>query len=261
MSQSYTSDDLKTLFAFPFQDTNWKNKFLIGSLVVLSGFVIPLVPFFIVYGYMVQIMRRIIVEKGEPYLPEWDDWGKMLVDGLKLFGAIMVYILPFFLLFCAGFAFFFLSIGLTGAAGAATEQSGETPSPAIAIFPVLGMFGMFATFGILMVFSVILGFMMPAIMGHVVATDEFAAAFRFREWWSIFRANLGGFLIAYIIVMAISVAINFGMYILYITLIFCCLLPFILPPIIMYMIVLQAVVFGQAYREGVQKLQEQGTTS
>ena len=81
MSQSFSSEDLKQLFAFPFQDPRWQNKFLIGSLVVFAGFIIPLIPFFFVYGYMAQIMRRIIVEKGEPFLPEWDDWGKLFVDG------------------------------------------------------------------------------------------------------------------------------------------------------------------------------------
>lgn len=255
MTQSYTSDDLKSLFAFPFQDTDWKNKFLIGSLVTFSAFIIPIVPFLIIYGYIVQIMRRIIVDKGDPFLPEWTDWGKLFLDGAKLVGAILVYVLPLMLVMFAGFFIFFFSIGLTGGMAAATEGSGQEPSPLLAMVPVLGTFGMMAMFGCMTIFALALGFLMPAIMGHVVATDSFAAAFRFGEWWAIFRANIGGFLIAYIIVLAISMALNFVFYLLYITIVLCCLMPFILPPVTLYILVLQSVVFAQAYRDGAYKLE------
>jgi len=82
-TQSFTTDNLKALLTFPFEDDDWKNKFLIGSLIVFAGFAIPLIPFFFLYGYMMQIMRHIIVEKGKPFLPKWDDWGKLFVDGAK----------------------------------------------------------------------------------------------------------------------------------------------------------------------------------
>ena len=248
--QSTTSDDLKALFAFPFQDANWKNNFLIGSLIVLAGYIIPIIPFFIVYGYVAQIMRRIIVEKGQPYLPEWDDWGKMMVDGLKLLGAILIYSLPILILFCAGYLFLILSIGLT-----ASEGSGNDPSALAAIGPLAGMFGFFCIFGVIMIFALAVGLVSPAIMGHVIATDEFSAAFRFNEWWSIFRANLGGFFIAYVIVLALYSALSFALSLMYLTVILCCLLPVIIGPATYYMLLISAVVFGQAYRDGVDKLQ------
>ena len=251
MTQSTTSDDLKALFAYPFQDTNWKNKFLIGSLVVLAGYIIPIIPFFVVYGYMAQIMRRIIVERGQPYLPEWDDWGKMFMDGLKLLGALLVYSLPIFVLFCASYLFIFLTIGVS----ASVEASSDAPSGLAAVGPLVGTFGFFCMFGIIMIFALALGLVSPAIMGHIIATDEFSAAFRFGEWWSIFRANLGGFFIAYVIVLALYSAFSFALSIMYLTIILCCFLPIIMGPVTYYMLLISAVVFGQAYRDGVDKLQ------
>jgi hypothetical protein len=68
MANSYSSDDLIALAKFPFNDPQWQTKFLIGSLVILAGYIVPIIPLFFVYGYSFQIMRRIIVEKGTPWV-------------------------------------------------------------------------------------------------------------------------------------------------------------------------------------------------
>jgi hypothetical protein len=251
MTQSTTSDNLKALFAYPFQDTNWINKFLIGSLVVLAGYIIPLIPFIVVYGYMAQIMRRIIVERGEPYLPEWDDWGKMMMDGLKLLGALLIYALPIFVLLCVAYLFLFFGIGLS----ASLEGSGDAPSGLAAVGSLVGSLGFFCIFGVVMIFALAVSLVSPVMLGHIIATDEFSAAFRFSEWWSIFRANLGGFFIAYVIILAISSAFSFALTLIYLTVILCCLLPVIMGPATYYMLLIAAAVFGQAYRDGVDKLQ------
>ena len=101
--QSFTYAELQDLFTFPFRDPQWKNKLLIGSLISLAGFVFPFIPWIFLYGYGVQIMRRIIVENGEPYLPEWDDWNRLFVDGLRLGGVILIICFPFVLLAIVGY--------------------------------------------------------------------------------------------------------------------------------------------------------------
>jgi hypothetical protein len=254
-TQSFTTDQLQALLTFPFRDENWKNKFLIGSLITIGGFVVPLIPFVILYGYMMQIMRRIIVEQGEPFLPEWDDWNKLLLDGLKLFGAIFVYVLPLMVLFLAGYAFLFLGLGLgIPLTTSMAEEGSETAGLILGLITVISTVGIVVVYGLVMVLGLALGLVMPAIMGHVVATDEFGAAFRVREWWSIFRANLAGFFIAYAIVMALSIVLSFVFMVIYVTIILCCLLPIIMGPITMYTMLIYGAVFAQAYRDGVQKL-------
>ena len=255
MSQAYTTTDLKELFAYPFQDPEWKKKFLIGSLLVIGGYIIPIIPFVVIYGYIAQIMKRIIVDKGEPFLPEWDDWGKLLTDGFKLLGAVVVYMLPLFFILFGGYLVLFLVITVSTTVGV-TEGS-EAPSVLMALGPLVGGVGFMALYCLAMLFALAIGVVLPAIMGHVIATDEFAAAFRVQEWWAIFRANLGGFLIAYVVLLAISAALNFVFIFIYLTIILCCLLPFLLGPLSMYIMTIYSVVFAQAYREGVEKLEDQ----
>jgi len=257
VSQTYTTNDLKELFAYPFQDPEWKKKFLIGSLIVIGGYIVPIIPFVIIYGYIAQIMRRIIVEKGEPFLPEWDDWGKLLTDGFKLLGAMFVYMLPLFVVLFGGYIIFFVVFVFSASAGAEVSRSGgEMPLIALLV-PLVGGVGLSVLYGLVLLVALAIGLVLPAIMGHVIATDEFAAAFRVREWWAIFRANLGGFLIAYVILLAISSALNFVFVFIYLTVILCCLLPFLLGPLTMYIMAIYSVVFAEAYREGVEKLESQ----
>ncbi len=258
-TQSFTTSNLQALLAFPFQDADWKNKFLIGSLIVLAGFAIPLLPFCFVYGYMVQIMRHIIVEKGEAWLPEWDDWGKLFVDGLKLLGVALIYTLPVMVLFFIGFIIFFLPFLGIPVVAAAGEDNGGAAGPIFALITMAGMVGFFVLFGLGMILSMVIGVVMPAIMGHVVATDDFGAAFHMREWWAIFRANLSGFLMAYVTIILISIVLSSVFMLLYCTIIFICLAPIIMAPVTVYITVIYGVIFGQAYREGVEKLESQAS--
>ncbi|MFC1976340.1 DUF4013 domain-containing protein [Chloroflexota bacterium] len=259
-TQSFSTEHLQTLLAFPFKDEDWKNKFVIGSLVVFASFAIPLIPLFFVYGYMVQIMRRIIVEKGELFLPEWDDWGKLFVDGLKLLGVALIYMLPVMILFMVGFfmMFFLPMLGIPIAA-IGGEENPEAAGAAFGVLTIVIMAGFSVLFGLGMILSIAIGVVMPAILGHVVATDDFSAAFRLKEWWAVFRANLSGFLIAYGIIILMSIVLSSAFTILYCTIILSCLVPIITAPVTMYLIVIYGAIFGQAYRDGVQKLASQAS--
>jgi hypothetical protein len=95
---------------------------------------------------------------------------------------------------------------------------------------------------------------LPVAAGHMIATHDFGAAFRVREWWPIFKANLAGFLIAYALLFGVAMALNLAMQVLYFTIILCCLVPFIMVGATMYLIVIGSVLFGQAYRIGVENL-------
>ena len=70
MSTNSSTQQLQNIFTFPFKDPDWVKKLAIGSLLILSGFIIPILPILFVYGYIMRIMERIIVQDGELYLPE-----------------------------------------------------------------------------------------------------------------------------------------------------------------------------------------------
>ncbi len=250
MTTSFTSDELQALAKFPFQDAQWKTKFLIGCLFILAGYVIPWLPLIFVYGYCAQIMRRIIVEKGVPSLPNWDNWGQLVTDGLKLFGVSLIYSLPFFVLFCGGFGLFFATMSLAET----VPGEAETVSPSMWAPPLIGMIVWFGSFGLGMILALVVGIVLPVAIGHMIATNKFAAAFRIREWWAIFRANLAGYLLAYVLILGCWMVLSFAMQILYFTVVLCCLVPFIMTFLVMYTMIIGSVLFAQAYQAGVEQL-------
>ncbi len=249
MTTSFTSDDLQALVKFPFQDPNWKTKIGIGSLIMLAGFFIPIVPIFFLYGYCALIMRNIIVDRKEPFLPEWDDWGKLFLDGLKIFGIVIIYSLPFMLLMVMGYTVFFATAMIP-----AVTYNPDTGSNPGAVFPAIGMVIFMGSLGIGMLLMLAISLVMPAAVTHAIATDEFSAAFRMREWWNILTANIGGFLIAYVVLAGFWIALSVVTQILYFTIVLCCLVPFVMVIAYIYLMVIGSVMFGQAYRDGVDKL-------
>jgi hypothetical protein len=60
-------------------------------------------PTLFLLGYGGLIMQRMILEKSEPFMPEWNNWDKMLKLGLKLGGASFIYSLPAGLMIVIGY--------------------------------------------------------------------------------------------------------------------------------------------------------------
>ena len=108
-----------------------------------------------------------------------------------------------------------------------------------------------------MILALAVGVILPVAIAHMIATNEFAAAFRVREWWAIFRANWTGYLIAYVLILGFWMVLSFAMQILYFTIIFCCLVPFVMIFVVMYVMVIGSVLFAQTYRTGSEKLATQ----
>ncbi len=233
--------DLNHLFFFPVEDAQARRRFLIGSLLVLASFIIPIVPYILIIGYTMRIMRQVTAGQ-KPFMPEWDDWETMFKDGLKLFAVRLAYTLPILLLMIPVFGLFFLAPLMA--------QSGPDGD---AVFS-LTMFAFSIFFTCLTPFFFALALIVPAAEAHVVATGELSAGFRVREWWGIFRKNIGGFVVAFMIAYGVSMITSFALQIMIFTIILLCLLPIIIPCYSMYIYIIQYTLFAQAYREGLLKL-------
>ena len=151
----------------------------------------------------------------------------------------MVYLLPVFLLIipvigCAAFAPFLL----------------EGKNAHANLFMLLTTLLPFLLMVLLMPFMLVLSIILPAAELHLVDRDEFAAAFRVREWWQIFRANWGGFLLALAIAYAVNFLTSMLLQIAMISLVLICALPVLLPALSMYMMLVMEVAFAQAYKQG-----------
>ena len=242
MSSTVTSENLQTIFTFPFKDQSWKSKFTIGSLLYMIG--IFILPGFFVGGYSYEVMRQIIVDDRDPSMPEWDDFGEYFQNGFKLFGVGFLYGSPTLMLMLPYLVLIlFFPFFITGAI------PDEYIDMLFVAFPV--------TLGLMIIGSLVgfvFGMFGVVAKGHMVATGEFAAAFRFREWWPILRNNLGGFLLAYLVLMALSWVITFAVQLLMATLILCIVVPFLMAAVCFYLGLVSNALFAKAYADGVKKL-------
>lgn len=95
---------------------DWIRTVVIGGLLGLFGFL--LVPAFLVLGYLMRVLRATMRGDGDP--PVFDDWGDLVVDGLKAFVVTLVYGFVPGVVLAAAFAFGFAGIASGSDAGALT---------------------------------------------------------------------------------------------------------------------------------------------
>jgi hypothetical protein len=235
--------DLNQIFTFPFKDAEARKYFLIGCLVSLAAFIIPILPFFVLYGYAIRIVKQIMNNETMHMVP-WDDWGGMFKDGAKMFGIRIIYSIPIIILATPLFISMILMPIVMG---------NSNGSEMDVIFPIL-MVITFGTICVLIPLSLLLAVILPAAEMCFVDKDEFAAGFRIREWWTIFRANLSGFIAAFAIYYLSAMILGFAVQIIGATLIFACLMPFLLPAMTMYILLIMYTTTAQAYKGGKEKL-------
>jgi hypothetical protein len=256
MTNGFNTQGLQNLLAFPFRAPNARMKLALLAVLSFAGFIVPVLPGVFLLGYGGFIMRRIIQEDGEPSLPDWDNWNEMLVLGLRLGGALLIYGLPVVLV--ALLSYFGMIIPFILDAFSTANGSATTGSAMALQFG--GMFVWMAGFGVAMLLGTVVWLILPVVMGHVVATNSFSAAFHVRDWWRILRANLGGYIVSMVLIAGIYMGVILVAQILYMTIVLCVLFPVAITLLGAYLLVISNVVFGQAYAEAAARLEMQPTT-
>ena len=250
MPENTATTALRALFRFPVEGENWRNSFIIGSLLLIAGFWIPFIPWIFVYGYVVLLMRQGI-EGREPTLPAWKDWGRLGQDGLKVLAVMLVYLLPGIVVLFGGMFLYFgftmlLPLWLGGFGPDMSSEAG------VGLFISLMLGSMGVLFMAIFVGS-LLGFAgslpLPVATAHFVAQDDLGAAFRVRQWWPLLKANKLGYLIAWVITFGLGGLIYLIYTLTAYTIILLCFIPFIIAPVMFYITVVTAALFGQTYRE------------
>jgi len=242
-------NNLQETLLFPVRDAEARKQFLFACLTVLAGYVIPILPFLLLMGYGASIMRQIIEEKKSPSMPEWQgsDWSEMLMDGVRLYGAQLVLMLPLFLIMGCGFI---SMMGGTMTMSVSTEDSARS------LVPIGGLL-FFAGMAFLTLFAVLAlpyGIILSAVGPHVVAKRSFAAAFQFNEWWPIFRKGLGQFLLSYVVAMVLSFVFVFVIQFALLTIVLMCIVPLIMIPYSAYLMLVSNILYSQAYVAGREAL-------
>jgi len=231
--------------AFPFRGPNWKSKLLIAVLLGIGGMFTFFISTLFLGGYFVRLMRRVILEDAAPALPDWDDWGRLFIDGLKLAVASLVYSLPLVVLFGLGYTLYLVPVILSSSA-----ESDEAVTSLI----LLGMGAGWCLFGIGMLFTAFLMFVLPAALAHLAAHSSFAAAFHIRSWWAIFRRSFWDFLTATVVLFGLVGLLSLVYNAFIFTFILCWLAPFVLIALMTYASLVYFALVAQAYRAGMQRL-------
>jgi len=253
MAEPISVPSLKSIFRFPFQGAGWEKRFLVGALLTFVSFIIPIVPVIFVCGYLLEVMRRAV--KGEELvLPDWTDWGKLGLDGLKYILVNLVFLLPGTLIYVVGFVFYFIATFGISFGSAFAQNSQSMPAAFVPVF-LLALF----VFFISMFLGPLLFFLgaipLPAAIANLAAEGHLAAGFRLRQWWPALWKNKLGYFITWTILFGLFFFLYLAFFLVYITCILCWLIPFLIAPMGFYLGLVYAALFGQTFRESMQSQQ------
>ena len=186
---SSRSIDLIRCLIFIKDDPDWLRKVLFGSLAALLAAVLIGVPF--LWGYSLRLVRRAAAGI-EPPLPEWDDWGGIFMDGLKVAAVLIAHYL------IAGLLLLPLVLSLVVIPGSMDDPAG--------LFAIALFFMMAVGFVVMIAMAV---YVHAAIVRMAILGD-LAEAFRPSEILDFLRRNLGNTALAWVAFIIANFVSQFG---------------------------------------------------
>lgn len=245
MENSFSITDLKAVLRFPFATSHNKSNFFVGSLLMLGGMFVPILPTLAVYGYLAQVARGAINGE-EPTLPDWGDFGKLLKDGLRggLIG--LIYSLPGMIVILFGYGAYMIGLFSTiSLQNAYTRYS--SPYDMTGFWLAMAIF--FVGFFVGIALYILGAIPLPMALTHFVAKDKFSAGFELRYITGTIRKDKLGYLVVWVVLMGLFYTAYMLFFLLYSTIIFCFAAFIVLMPLAFYVILVASVLFGRFYRE------------
>jgi hypothetical protein len=182
--------DFAKPFTFTFEDPRWVQKILLGGLFMIAA--VFIIGAFFVYGYLARLVRNVIAGVAYP-LPEWDDLGEYFSEGIRLFCVALIYTLP---LIALAFIFIVPSILAQSTDNEALQNIGGGMAACVwcVIFPL----------------SLALAIWLPGALLFAVVERRFGAAFEFGQIAAFIRANVGNYLLAFVVWLVVRMIVPFG---------------------------------------------------
>ncbi|NOX62100.1 MAG: DUF4013 domain-containing protein [Chloroflexi bacterium] len=180
--------------SYVFEDEKWIEKVLIAALITFVGVFFsftmfaPLIASALLLGYSVEIVSRVRARNPNP-LPEWDDWGRLFVDGVKLMLLYLIYAVPAIILLSPG--------------AALISVFSDTSIQAIAV--LLGS----CLFFLAILYGILYAFFIPGITVRYANTREIIDSLDVAWLWDFTRDNAGDVIAAVIVVWLVTFVANF----------------------------------------------------
>jgi Protein of unknown function (DUF4013) len=169
---------------YPFAD--FRKILILGIFLILSFLIIP---GFLFLGYLFRTLKKSM--GGSDELPEFDEWGEMFIDGLKVLIVLMVYSIVPIALILVGMWTSLLPI-------IATSNIGLTELPTIS-------FGVISSLSIIGgILAIIISFFIPVILANMAYYGELKYAFNFNKLFQkIAEIGWVDYLIWYVVMLII----------------------------------------------------------
>lgn len=159
--------------SYPRRGDGWLKRIGIGGLLYILSFLV--IPVFILQGYFLRVLGSAAREEGSA--PAFEDWGGLLVDGLKLVVVSIAYlIVPYAVLF---------------AGGALLGSGGGNPSVVGLVLTLLGF-----------LLTLVAAFVLPVAQTNLALEGRVGAAFDFGR---VFGAAFSG---RYVIAVILAVVVG-----------------------------------------------------
>ncbi|MDJ0755792.1 MAG: DUF4013 domain-containing protein [Ardenticatenaceae bacterium] len=182
--------DFGKAFTFAFEDEGWIRKLGLGGLFAFIGMLLLFIPGILyILGYQIAVGRRVYMGDKQA-LPEPDNFGEFIKDGLVVFAISFIYALPAIIV-----ALPFTIVGIVLSENGASEAfAGIMISIGSCLSILLGLS---------------LAFFLPAAMAQYIRTGEFGACLRVGEIWNtIVRPEFVNLLLMLLAVIAAQLIVQ-----------------------------------------------------
>ena len=147
--------DIERVVTYPTESEDWVKTVIIGGLLTLLSILI--IPAFLVYGYVIRVLRAGIADDDPPV---FDEWGTLLTEGVVGFVIIIVYqLIPLIVMVVTvGGSLAALSTGTDAGAG-------------------LGVVGLLGGFAVSVLLALVFGYVGLIGLANYAHTGSVGAAF------------------------------------------------------------------------------------
>lgn len=176
--------------AAKYSSKSLKKVLILGILFLISFLIVPA---FLSMGYLFRVLKLSI--DGVDNLPDFERWGEMFVDGLKVFVVQLTY-------FIIPFAFIFIGLWTSITSLMALQDAGSTMNPTFSLSLTWGLIFL----GLAM--AVIFGAFFTIALANMAYYDgEIMAAFRFKEILdTISNISWVDFIVWYVVMITIGLS-------------------------------------------------------